>query len=203
MIGEDIMPDIRIKHSYYTTPEFAEYAKRGRKRLIFEFLLKSIIRESEAVKNIRHGAHYIYKEHFLKGQLVSRYSQKNLEKCIGIDQSNISKDVIELEKKRLLRIIKINTKVGTINYYQLGFWTGTPKTSSYKEILFFDTVFEHYVGLQKKRKKEKEKEDRIQSLEAYKGMLNPDHFGYDEEIKGVQDMIDKIRESQNHIPLRI
>lgn len=197
------MGHIRINHSYYTTSEFAEFAKRGRKRLIFEFLLKSIIRESEAVKDRRHGAHYIYKEHFLKGRLVSRYSQDNLEKCIGIDQSNISKDVRKLEKEGLLRIIKRKTKVGIINYYQLGFWTGTLNTPSHKEILFFDTVFEHYVGLHKRRKREKEKEDRIQSLEAYKGMLNPDHFSYNEEIKSVQARIDKIRESQNHIPPRI
>ena len=197
------MGHIRINHNYYTTPEFAEFAKRGRKRLIFEFLLKSIIRESEAVKDIRHGAHYIYKEHFLKGQLVSRYSQKNLEKCIGIDQSNISKDVRELEKEGLLRIIKRKTKVGIINYYQLGLWAGMPKTNSYKEILFFDNVFEHYVELHKKRKEEEEKEDQIKSLEAYKGMLNPDHFSYDEEVKRVQARIDEIRESQNYIPSRI
>ena len=197
------MAHIRINHSYYTTSEFAEYAKRGRKRLIFEFLLKSIIRESEAVKDRRHGGHYIYKEHFLKGRLVSRYSQKNLEKCIGIDQSNISKDIRELEKEELLRIIKKKTKVGTINYYQLGLWTGTLNTPSYKEILFFDTVFEHYVELHNKRKKEKDKNDQILSLEAYKGMLNPDHFGYDEEIKRVQARIGKIKETQEHIPPRI
>ena len=76
-------------------------------------------------------------------------------------------------------------------------------TPSYKEILFFDTVFENYVGLHKKRKKEKEKEDRIQSLEWYKGMLDPDYFYYDEEIKKVQDRIDKIKETQEHIPPRI
>ena len=203
IIREDVMADLRINHSYYTTPEFAEYAKRGRKRLIFEFLWKSIIRESEAVKDRRHGAHYIYKEHFLKGQLVSRYSQKNLGKCLGIDQSNVSKDIKDLAEEGLLQIIKKNAKVGTINYYQLGFWTGTQNTPSYKEILFFDTVFEHYVGLHKRRKREKEKEDRIQSLEAYKGMLNPDHFSYDEEIKSVQATIDKIREIPAHIPPRI
>ena len=197
------MADLRINHSYYTTPEFAEYAKRGRKRLVFEFLWKSIIRESEAVKDIRHGAHYIYKEHFLKGRLVSRYSQDNLEKFLGIDQSNISKDVRELEKEGLLRIIKRKAKVGIINYYQLGLWTGTLNTSSYKEILFFDTVFEHYVELHKQQKKEEEKEDQIKSLEAYKEMLNPDHFSYDEELKGIQARIDEIRETQNHILPRI
>ena len=197
------MAHIRIKHSYYTTPEFAEYAKRGRKRLIFEFLWKSIIRESEAVKDRRHGAHYIYKEHFLKGQLVSRYSQENLEKYLGINQSNISKDVRELEKEGLLRIIKKATKVGTVNYYQFGFWTGTLNTPSYKEIFFFDTVFDHYVELHKKRKKENDKIDQILSLETYKGMLNPDHFSYDEEISRVQSAIDKIRETQEHIPPRI
>jgi hypothetical protein len=126
-----------------------------------------------------------------------------LEKCIGIDQSNISKDVRELEKEGLLRIIKRKTKVGIINYYQLGLWTGTLNTSSYKEILFFDTVFEHYVELHKQQKKEEEKEDQIKSLEAYKGMLNPDHFSYDEEVKRVQARIDEIRETQNHILLRI
>ena len=100
------MAQIRIEHSYYTTPEFAKYAKRGRKRLIFEFLWKSIIRESEAVKDRKHGAHYIYKEYFLKGRLVSRYSQENLGGCLGVDQSNVSKDIKDLEKEGLLQIIK-------------------------------------------------------------------------------------------------
>lgn len=197
------MADLRINHSYYTTPEFAEYAKRGRKRLVFEFLWKSIIRESEAVKDRKHGAHYIYKEYFLKGRLVSRYSQENLGKCLGIDQSNVSKDIKDLEKEGLLQIIKKNAAVGTINYYQLGFWTGTWDTTSYKEFIFFNTVFEHYVELHKKRKKEKDKKDRIQSLEYLKEMLSPDHLSYDEDIKGVQTMIDKIRKTQEHIPPRI
>ena len=197
------MAQIRIEHSYYTTPEFAEYAKRGRKRLIFEFLWKSIIRESEAVKDRKHGAHYIYKEYFLKGRLVSRYSQENLGKCLGIDQSNVSKDIKDLEKEGLLQIIKESTKVGIINYYQLGSWTGTRNTPSYKEFIFFNTVFQHYVGLHKKREKEKDKEDRIQSLEYLKEMLSPDSLGYDEEVKSIQATIDKIRETQEHIPPRI
>jgi len=197
------MADLRINHDYYATPEFAEYAKRGRKRLVLEFLWKSIIRESEPVKDRKHGAHYIYKEHFLKGRLVSRYSQENLGKCLGIDQGNVSKDIKDLAEEGLLQIIKINAKVGTINYYQLGFWTGTLNTTSYKEFIFFNTVFEHYVGLQKKREKEKDKKDRIQSLEYLKGMLSPDSLGYDEEIKSIQSTIDKIRETQEHIPPRI
>lgn len=197
------MADLRINHDYYKTPEFAEFAKRGRKRLVLEFLWKSIIRESEAVKDRKHGAHYIYKEHFLKGRLVSRYSQENLGNCLGIDQSNVSKDIKDLEKEGLLKIIKTNAKVGTINYYQLGFWTGTWDTPSYKEFIFFNTVFEHYVGLHKKRKKEKDEKDRIQSLEYLKGMLSPDSLGYDEEIKSIQATIDKMMETQEHIPPRI
>ena len=91
-------------------------------------------------KNIHHGAHYIYKEHFLNGRLVGRYSQDKMEEYLGTSQGAISKYVKELEQEGYIKKIVRPIKIGNINYYQLGICAGEG-TYTYKDTIWLDEHF--------------------------------------------------------------
>ena len=135
------MSHIRIQNEFFRTPEFIDFFKQ-RKSDVYYFLAAAIIRGSKEVKFYLHGGHYIYQQHFLKGQLVSRYSQKKLAKYLKTSQSRISKYLNDLEEDGFIKIIKrpINAK-GTILYYQFGTWEGEYGKDSYKETLWLDEYF--------------------------------------------------------------
>ncbi len=135
------MSHIRIQNEFFRTPEFIDFFKQ-RKSAVYYFLLTAIIRGSEMVKNRYHGAHYIYQQHFLKGQLVSRYSQEKMAKYLKTSQGRISKYVKELANDGFIKIIERPTNAkGSILYYQLGTWEGEYGKDSYKETIWLDEYF--------------------------------------------------------------
>lgn len=157
------MSHIRIKNEYFRTPEFIEFNKRVKSTVYF-FLLSAIIRESAAVKNPHHGAHYIYKTHYLKGELVSRYSQEKIKYYLKTSQSRVSNFIDELVQDGLIKVTKIPTKIGNISYYQFGTWTGKIGTESYKETLWFDTIFTKLYEARQKEKAQQRKEKGEQGM---------------------------------------
>lgn len=150
------MSHIRIQNEFFRTPEYIKFRK-NRKSLVYEFLVAAIIRGSETVKFYAHGGHYIYKQHFLKNQLVSRYSQEKLAKYLKTSQGRISKYLKDLEKDGFIRIIErpINAK-GIILYYQFGTWEGEYGKDSYKETIWLDEYFSKKYRESKEDKKQKD-----------------------------------------------
>ncbi len=171
------MSHIRIKNEYYRTPEFIRFNK-AIKSTVFFFLLSAVIRESAEVKMVTHGAHYIYNAHYLKGELVSRYSQEKIAEYLGTSQPRVSKYIAELEQDGLIKVIKRKTRKGSISYYQVGEWTGKIGNESYKETLWFDTIFTwYYEDFRKKkadRRKQEAEESIMETLGIEKGTIEHD-----------------------------
>lgn len=170
------MSFIKIEHDYMRTPEYLDFMS-NKKCAVYYFLLSAVIRESKEVKNPIHKAFYIYKEHFLKGRLVARYSQKKMAEYFKTSQSQISIRLNKLEKDGLIKKIVVPTKVGNLLYYQFGVWEGTFGEDSYREILWSDVIFSGYY----KARKDKEAEQRRQ--EGYDGLLT--------DFDGDKDALDR------------
>ncbi len=168
------MAHIRIEHEYYRTPEFIDYANK-KKRLVYEFILQSVIRDSTEAKDFRYGGHYIYKNFFLAGKLVGRYSQDNIAKYLNTQQSHISTYIKELEKDGLIKILK---PFPSVCYYQVGIWEGELNSNTYKEILWFDVIFTALAKVAKDKRRGTEKEG-VSSLERMLQILDPDSEDYE------------------------
>jgi len=167
---------IRIKYDYYRTPEFIDFRKQ-RKSLVYEFLLTSVIRGSNEVKNPIHPAFYIYKEHFLKGQLVGRYSQEKIAEYLKTKQSKVSIYLKELEQDGLIKKIIKPTKIGNILYYQFGTWEGVYGEKSYREHIWSDEIFDKYYSAQQKMKQEKRGQENKQT--AIDSLFDGDEAEYE------------------------
>ena len=172
------MSYIKINNDYLRTPEYIKFNK-ATKSTVYFFILSSVIRESENIKNHIQGANYIYNEYYIKGDLVGRYSQKDIAYYINTSQSRISKYTNELEQDGFIKTIKRQVSVGEINYYQVGVWGGVCDQDSYKETLWFDTIFTGYAEVAKQKRRES-KQPKIQTmiemvedmkLKNYKGPL--------------------------------
>jgi len=156
------MSYIKINQDYYRTPEFIRFNKATRSTTFF-FILSSIIRKSEHVKNYTHGGHYIYNKHYLKGSLVGRYSQTDMAGYLNTSQSRISKYINELEHEGFIKTIKRPISKGEINYYQVGVWDGVCGEDSYNETLWFDIVFSGYTKIMKQKRNDS-KQLKIQTM---------------------------------------
>jgi DNA-binding HxlR family transcriptional regulator len=130
----------RIKNEFFRVPEFIDFYKK-RKSLVYFFLRAAIIRKSKFVEQSFHPAFYTYREHFLKKQLVSRYSQKNMELYLGTSQSAISRYLKELEEDGFIKKIVRPTRKTKILYYQFGTYEGDYGKDTYKEIIWLDEFF--------------------------------------------------------------
>ena len=156
------MSYIKINQDYYRTPEFIRFNKATKSTAYF-FVLSSIIRKSMDVKNRYHGANYIYNEHYLKGELVGRYSQADMANFLNTSQPRISSYMNELEQDDFIKIIKRPINKGEINYYQVGVWDGVCGQDSYKETLWFDIIFKGYTEIAKHKRRES-KQLKIQTM---------------------------------------
>ena len=154
---------LRIRNGFFRTPEFIEFAKR-RKFLVYYFLETSIVRGSEEVKNIHHGAHYIYKKFFCKNQLGSRYSQEKMGEYLGTSQSRISKNLKELEQDGFIKKIIRPIQKGNILYYQFGTWVGEYGEKNYKETIWLDEHFTKIYDDTKKFEAENKRKDAAIAL---------------------------------------
>lgn len=163
------MSHIRIKNEYFRTPEFIRFIKTTKSTVYF-FLLSAVIRESARIKMVVHGGHYIYKAHYLKGELVSRYSQERMAEYLGTSQPRISSYIAELEKNGLIKVIKLSTRKGVISYYQVGVWGGELGKESYHEILWFDQIFSaDYEAFQKMKAEQRKKKAEEAMVETFGG----------------------------------
>jgi len=147
------MSYIKINNDYLRTPEYIKFSK-STKSTAFFFILSSVIRKSVDVKSRSHGANYIYNEHYLKGELVGRYSQVDMANYLNTSQSRISVYINELEKDGFIKTIKRTISKGEINYYQVGVWDGVCNQDSYKETLWFDIIFKGYTEIAKHKRRE-------------------------------------------------
>lgn len=153
---------IKIYNHFFKVPEFLEFMDR-KKSLVYYFLFSAIIRESPEVKSPLHGANYIYKSHFLKKQLVSRYSQEKIADYLNTSASRVSVYIKQLEEDGFIKKIYRKTTIGVINYYQFGTFEGTFGKKDYKEHIWLN---DHFSDLYKKRKKS-ESENRKESADDY------------------------------------
>lgn len=140
---------IKTKNEFYRNPKFIEFRK-SIKSMVYEFLQAAIIRGSKEVRNPMHGAFYIYKQHFLKGQLVSRYSQKKMAEYLKTSQSAISRYLKDLEEEGFIKKFTKKTQYGIACYYQMGTWEGEYGKKSYKEIIWHNSIFSLAVLIQQK-----------------------------------------------------
>ena len=186
---------IRIKYDYYRTPEYIDF-KKQRKSLAYEFLLTSVIRGSNEVKNPIHPAFYIYKEHFLKGQLVGRYSQEKIAEYLKTKQSKVSIYLKELEQDGLIKKIVKPTKIGNILYYQFGTWEGVYGEKSYREHIWSDEIFDKYYSAQQKMKQEKRGQENKQT--AIDSLFDGDEAAYERynaELKSEMDFYKQLEKA--------
>jgi len=170
------MSFIQIQNAYFRTPEYIDFMKKM-KSVVYYFLLAAVIRGSDEVKNHSHPAYYIYKEHFLKKQLVGRYSQKKLAEYLKTSQSRISTNLEELEQDGMIKKISKPTKIGNILYYQFGTWEGVYGEDSYKEHIWSDEIFQKYYVAHQKEKEEKSKQETKQMIIEY--MFDGDAVAYE------------------------
>jgi len=148
------MSYIKINNDYLRTPEYIIFNK-ATKSTVYFFILSSVIRESEDIKNYIQGANYIFNEYYIKGNLVGRYSLEKIAEYLGFKSHGyISKMLTELEQDGFIKKIKRQVSVGEISYYQVGVWTGAHGEESYEEILWFDTIFSGYAEVAKQKRNE-------------------------------------------------
>ena len=156
------MSYIKINNDYLRTTEFIKFNK-ATKSTIFFFILSSVTRESDIIKNHIQGANYIYNKYYIKGDLVGRYSQKDIAGYLNTSQSRISKYINELEQDGFIKKIKRQVSVGEINYYQVGIWTGVCGEDSYTETIWFDTIFAGYAEVAKQKRSE-HRDGKLQTM---------------------------------------
>lgn len=149
---------IRIKNEYYRTPEFIKFDKSV-KATVYRFLLSAVIRESSYTKDLTFGGHYIYTQHYLKGELVCRYPQEKMKEYLQTSQSRLSTYLAELEQDGLIQIIRRKVPWGTMSYYKVGYWTGEIGKASYQETLWFDKIFTAYYEVAKAQRDELRKQN--------------------------------------------
>jgi len=153
---------IRIKNEFTRNPEYIKFDKRV-KSTVYRFLQAHIIRESKSVKKYTFGAQYIYREYFLKGMLVSRYSQTNMAQYLQTKQPRLNRYLKELEQDGFIKIIKIKASSGPLCYYQLGTWKGKVGEPSYAENIWHDEIFSQIIQ-NRKDKKENEIEEQFDEV---------------------------------------
>ena len=149
---------VAINNDYYRTPEYIKFCKLVRSRYL-EFIVAHLIRESEYVKDPSHGAYYIYKNHFVEGELVARFSQEDMAEYFGTSQSNMSRELTQLEKAGFIKKITRCTSKAKILYYQVGTWSGKlgedEGPDKYEESLWYDEIFSAYAKVAKQKRGEK------------------------------------------------
>ena len=172
---------VAINNDYYRTPEYIKFCKTVRSRHL-EFIVAHIVRESELTKQYDHGGHYIYKNHFMKGELVARFKQEDMAKYFGTNQGNMSKSLTKLEQEGFIKKIPRYVSKGKILYYQVGTWSGKygveEGPNKYEETLWYDEIF----GAYSKVAKQKRGEEKAYGFKSMREMVG--EVEIDEECEG-------------------
>ena len=111
--------------------------------------------------------------HFFKGRLVGRYSQEKMGEYLGTSQPAISRELKKLEQEGFIKKIVRPTKIGNINYYQLGIYEGVYGTDTYTETIWLDEHFTKIYGDKKKYDIEnRRKEAAIAMIDSHDDWLD-------------------------------
>ena len=167
---------IAVNNEYYRTPEFIDFISRAVSRCYF-FTLSAVNRKYNADKSDNWGGNYIFNEHYMKGELVGRYSQEDIASYIKSSQANVSRYLSELEERKFIKKIGRFTSKTKILYYQVGIWEGKFDTDSYEENLWFDDIFGAYAKVAKQKRGER-KPPEFNSMDDMVSSLNKDHPDY-------------------------
>ena len=139
------MPHLREENEYWRTPEFLQFALKT-EYCILKFLMANIVRESKG-PNVPAGARKMSEDYYKNGMLCASYGMNNIaryfkwfvkEKKTGELKPNrgyVSRLIKRLEKRGLLKIIRVSCPLGKKFVYQLGY------IENGKEVLFFDQLF--------------------------------------------------------------
>lgn len=155
------MSHIRIDNGYYKIPEFIEFSKAVKSTVYF-FLVSAVIRK----KNKLQKNNYIHDNYYLKGKLVSRYSQKNMAIYLKTSQPRLSIYIKELEQDGLVKTLYRFVDGKRVLYYQVGTWKGSINKNNYFETFWFDTMFKKIL---------KGKECNIPFIQNINNFLNPEY----------------------------
>lgn len=169
------MGDVRIDNSYYRCPDFMKFAKT-RKRLTLEFVIAHVVRKGFG------GGKYIYKNHYIEHELVSRFSQKDMAKYLGTGQGHVSEFLSELQKMKLLRKIERQAYNTMLLYYKVGTWKGTPGKDDYQETLYFNMVFDPLARIAKEERMRAKQYMNPDSIRAEIDNLDPDDAWYEDDL---------------------
>jgi hypothetical protein len=168
------MGHIRIPNEYYRTPEFLEFSKTVKSRIL-EFIISHVVRAGGV------GRKYIFDNHYVKGELVSRYSQEDMAEFFGTDQGNISRYISELEDMKLVRRRERWIHKTRILYYQVGRWSGTLGGKDYTETIYFYTMFDAYAQIAKEMRLTKKTALTKDELETLLSKLDPADMWYEDD----------------------
>lgn len=99
---------------------------------VWMYLQTYIVRDPD----MKTGALNLYKDYYLKGKLVSRWSQENLAAYLGSDQGNISKALKRMESKKIIKIHKRNIRSVRVNIYEFGYHNFEDRETLYAHKFF-------------------------------------------------------------------
>ena len=168
---------VAIENSYYRTPEFIKFSKKNISRIL-EFVIAHVVRGGGR------GRKYIYDNYYMKGKLVSRFSQDDMAEYFNTQQSHISTYLSQLEDMKLIR--KLERFIGNTRllYYEVGRWTGElDNKDTYKEKLYFNVFFDALAKAAKELRQMKKGAYSIPELEKLLKKLDPADMWYKEDLE--------------------
>ena len=189
------MPHLREENEYWRTPEFLKFTGKPEYRLL-KFLMAQIVRECKG-PNVPAGARKMSDEYYKKGKLCASYGMSNIaryfrwffkNKKTGELEPNrgyVSRLIKRLEKRGLLKIIRVSCPLGKKFVYQLGY------IENGKEVLFFDQLFSAEVELHRLQKSMnpdkiqtgiKSKTDTVREIEAEIVSLKKEQQKHGEDV---------------------
>jgi len=181
------MSYVAINCDYYRTPEFIKFSKTIKSRVL-EFVI------AHAVRGGGKGRKYIFDNYYMKGKLVSRFSQEDMAEYFGTNQGNISRYLSQLEEMKLIRKISRYVHKTKLLYYEVGRWSGElDNKETYKEKLYFDVIFDALSQAAKELRKMQKGDYTIKELEKYIRELDPVDMWYGEDLEHYTEQLKKAK----------
>jgi len=180
------MSYVAINCDYYRTPEFIKFSKTIKSRIL-EFVIAHVVRGGGK------GRKYIYDNYYMKGKLVSRFSQDDIAEYFSTQQSHISTYLSQLEEMKLIR--KLERYIGNTRllYYEVGRWTGElDDKDTYKEKLYFNVCFDAMAQAAKELRKMNKGAYTIPQLEKLIKKLDPADMWYEEDLEHYTAELERI-----------
>jgi predicted transcriptional regulator len=165
----------RERNDWWRSKKFIKFHGSSTGRSYF-FIRAAVVRLLDSSMDYSTGQNYIYKEHYLKGELVARYKQDDMAEYLMTDQSRISKNMTKLEEIGFIKKIERRFRKGRILYYQVGVWDGElDNKDSYHETMWADEIFNTWAKIAKQKRGEGKKAHVPKTLEEMTCCLDPKH----------------------------